>query len=372
MRARILDIFSFLRFVLLRWTEDRCPQIAGSLTFTTLLALVPVFAIGVAVLSSWSMFHDVMSKFRIFLHMNLAPEVAETIVNEYMPRFAHNARRLTGVGVGAVLVLAVWLLLIIDRSLNAIWRVRRTRPYWVAILAYTGLILAAPVMIFASVSITTYIMTLSSDVVTSESAHILWLRLVPVLMTTIAFTALYIVIPHRHVPFLHALLGGFTAAVLFEAAKTGFAIYVRVSPTYGRLYGTFAAVPLFLVWLYYSWLVILFGAELTAAASFWHKRLWKQPQRPAMRLAEAMLVAEALRGEEGPLSFAELQERTHLPAEEVEETLRQMTDARFVKHAARGSYALTAAAREPARHEPIEEEVRPPKRRRRRSGRSSR
>ncbi len=371
MRARLLDLLSFLRFVLKRWTEDRCPQIAGSLTFTTILALVPVFAIGVAVLSSWSLFHDVMAKFKIFLLLNLTPEIAGTIITEYIPRFAHNAHRLTGVGVAAVLVLAVWLLLIIDKSLNAIWRVRRSRPYWLAILSYTALILAAPVLIFASVSITTYIMAISSDVVTNESAHIVWLRLVPTLVSTIAFTLLYLIIPHRHVPLKHALLGGFVAGVLFEAAKLGFAIYVRSSPTYSRLYGTFAAFPLFLVWLYYSWMVILFGAELTAAASFWHKRMWRQPQRPAMRLAEALAITQALREAGEPLSFEELQKRTHLPAEEVEEALRQMLEARFAKHAARESYALTAAASVPDRHA-REAEVTPAKRRRRRSGRSSR
>jgi membrane protein len=371
-RARLLDLFSFLRFVLRRWNEDRCPQIAGSLTFTTLLSLVPVFAIGVAVLSSWSLFQDVMAKFKTFLLLNLAPEVAGTIITEYMPKFAHNAHRLTGYGIAAVLVLAVWLLLIIDKSLNSIWRVRRSRPYWVMILAYTALILAAPVMIFASVSITTYIMTLSSDVVSGGSAHIVWLRLVPTITTTIAFTLLYMILPHRHVPFKHALLGGFVAAVLFETAKVGFAFYVRLSPTYGRLYGTFAALPLFLVWIYYSWMVILFGAELTAATQFWHKRLWKQPQRPAMRLVEALALADALRAADGPLSFDELQKRTHLPAEEVEETLTQMLEGHFVKHAAHRAYALTAAAREPAASHETTEEVRLPRRRKRRSGNSSR
>jgi len=372
-RTWLANLYGFLRFVVRRWTEDRCPQIAGSLTFTTILALVPTFAIGVAVLSTSSHLQDVMTKFKIFLLMNLAPEIAGTIITDYIPRFAHNARRLTFVSAGGVLVVAVWLMLIIDRSLNAIWRVRRSRPYWLSALGYAVLILAAPLLIFASVSTTTYVLTVSDEVgPASHAARIVMLRAVAALMSALAFTLLYLLVPHRRVPWRHALLGGITAGILFEAAKVGFAVYTHASPTYDRLYGTFAVLPLFLVWLYYSWLVVLLGAELTVSASFWHKQLWKRPPRPAMRLAEALAVAQAL-GEGGEaLTFEALQERTKLPAEDLEEALRQMSEAGFVKHAKRDGYALTAAARRPIEQVVDDPEVKPPRRRRRRNGNSSR
>ncbi|HST02576.1 MAG TPA: YihY family inner membrane protein [Usitatibacter sp.] len=372
MRAWLFDLYGFLRFVVKRWTEDRCPQIAGSLTFTTILALVPTFAIGVAALSTSPLFHDVMTKFKIFLLMNLAPEIAGTIITEYIPRFAHNARRLTFVGAAGVLVVAVWLMLIIDRSLNAIWRVRRSRPYWLSALGYALLILAAPLLIFASVSTTTYLLAVSNEVgPASHTARIISLRVVAAVMSSLAFTLVYLVVPHRRVPWRHALLGGFTAGILFEVAKVGFAVYAHSSPTYDRLYGTLAVLPLFLVWLYYSWLVILLGAELTVSASFWHNHLWKKPPRPAMRLAEALAVAQALGESDEPLAFTALQERTKLPAEELEEALRQMSEAHFVKQAKRDAYSLTAAARRPI-EQVLDAEVSPTKRRRRRNGRSSR
>ena len=132
-----------------------------------------------------------------------------------------------------------------------------------------------------------------------------------------------------------------------------------------------AVLPLFLVWLYYSWLVILLGAELTVSASFWHNHLWKKPPRPAMRLAEALAVAQALGETEEALAFTQLQERTKLPAEELEEALRQMSEAHFVKQAKRDAYSLTAAARRPI-EQVLGGEVSPTKRRRRRNGRSSR
>src|ERR1700674_5870718 len=152
--AKLLDIVGFLRFVLRRWTEDRCPQIAGSLTYTTLLAIVPMFAVGVAVLSSAPFFEDLMSKVKVFLLLNLMPEIAGRIITVYMEEFSANAAKLTTVGIALVFGLAVALMLIMDRSLNAIWRVSRSRPYWISIVGYVALIVTGPILIAVSVSVT--------------------------------------------------------------------------------------------------------------------------------------------------------------------------------------------------------------------------
>lgn len=345
MLAKLSDIAGFLRFVVKRWQEDRCPMIAGSLTYTTLLALVPMFAIGVALLSSAPFFHEVMEKFRIFLRLNLAPEVADTIINTYLPQFAHNARRLGSFSVVAVLVIAVWLLLIIDSSLNTIWGTRaHRRPYWISVLGYAALIVAAPILIGLSVTVTTELVMLSGQVTGATPwAHRAALSVVPTAMTTIAFFLIYRIIPHQPVPWRHALLGGFVAAVVFEVAKQFFAVYVRVSPTYSRVYGPFAAVPLFLVWIYFSWLAVLFGAELTASSAYWRGGRWKDVRRGA-RLAEAVSIVQALREAGAPLDFAEITRRTRLPGVEVEEALAQMVEAGIARREGRQDYALTAMA----------------------------
>src|SRR4030095_15931774 len=136
-------------------------------------------------------------------------------------------------GIGLVLVLSVWLMLIMDRSLNAIWRVRRSRPYWMSVLGYASLLLVGPVLIGVSVSITTYILSMSADVGTlAFRIHALLVRLVPVAITTVAFFLIYRIIPHREVPWRHALLGAGVAATLFEAAKELFAVYVGHAPTF--------------------------------------------------------------------------------------------------------------------------------------------
>jgi membrane protein len=365
------DIFGFLRFVYRRWTEDRCPQIAGSLTYTTLLALAPTFVIAVAVLSTSPIFEDVMSKIKIFLLLNLSPEIAGRIITVYMREFAANAARLTAVGIGIVFVLAVWLMLIMDRSLNAIWRVRQSRPYWLSALGYMMLLVAAPVLIGVSVSITTYIMSLSIGVTgLPDPVEALLLRAVPLSMSTLAFFLVYRIIPHRHVPWRHALLGGVIAAILFESAKQLFSIYVHAAPTYNMVYGAFAAVPLFLIWIYLSWLVILLGAEITAAAAYWRGARWKESEAPATRLREAAAVVRALvEAGHATVSFENLRERTRIPAPELEDTLARMTaEGVLRKRDGRPGYRLA----EPSEAAPSAPAVRKAKRGRARSGRSSR
>jgi membrane protein len=346
MRAKLLDVLGFMRFVLARWTEDRCPQIAGNLTYTTLLALVPVFVIAVAVLSSAPFFEDVMAQVKVFLLLNLVPEIAGKIITVYMEEFSSNARRLTAVGLVAVLVLSVLLMLIVDRSLNAIWRVKRSRPYWLSVIGYASLLVAGPLLIGVSVSITTYLMTISlsvTDVAPEWNSRLL--RIVPVAVTTLAFFLMYRIIPHRQVPWRHALFGAVVAAVLFEGAKDLFAMYVSHAPTYSLVYGAFAAVPIFLVWVYLSWLVILLGAEVTASAAYWRDGLWKHPSTPGTHFREAVVVARALLGAgDGTLSFERLREATSLPAHELEDTLHRMLDAGIAKRVGRSGYAFAREA----------------------------
>jgi membrane protein len=348
MRAKLLDVLGFSRFVLARWTEDRCPQIAGSLTYTTLLALVPVFVTAVAVLSSAPFFEDVMAQIKIFLLMNLMPEIAGKIITVYMEEFSNNARRLTTFGLIAVFALSVLMMLIVDRSLNAIWRVKRSRPYWLSALGYVALLLAGPVLIGVSVWLTTYLMTLSlsvTDAAPQWNSRVL--RVVPVAVTTIAFFLMYRIVPHRHVPWRHALFGATLAAVLFEAAKDLFTLYVSFAPTYSLVYGAFAAVPIFLVWIYLSWLVILLGAELTASAAYWRERLWKQRSTPGAHFRQAVNVARLLLDAgDRPLPFERLREATGLPAHELEDTLYRMMAAGIAKRTPRVGYSLARPPQE--------------------------
>jgi membrane protein len=169
---------------------------------------------------------------------------------------------------------------------------------------------------------------------------------IPVLMSIVAFFFLYRVVPTPSVPWKHALLGAVVAAILFEGAKQVFGYAVRHSPTYGIAYGAFAAFPIFLIWLYISWMVALFGAELTASAAYWHGNHWKHAEAPSVRFREALAVTQALiAGGSKPMKFRELQEATRLPPRELEQTLEQMADGSVIRKDSH-EYSLTEATRE--------------------------
>ncbi len=341
------DILGFARFVVRRWTEDHCPQIAGNLTYTTLLAIAPSFAVGVALLSSTPAFETAMGHAKAFVLMNLAPAVADRIVDTYLESFAQNAQRLTWLGLGAVLVLAVMMMLIIDRSLNAIWRVRRRRPYWLLVPGYVALLVVGPLLIGASLALTTYLASLPlGGAALGNDARSPLLRAAPVTLTALAFFLVYKIVPHRHVPWRHALAGAALAAVLFESAKGVFALYVRHATTYSLVYGALAAVPLFLVWIELSWMIVLLGAEITACAGYWHARLWTRADRPGTHFHEAVQVARLLvEAYPAPLAFEQLRKEAVLPAHELDDLLTRLCEAGIAQRTDRSQYALV---REPA------------------------
>lgn len=357
MFAIVRKLAGFLRYVLRRWSEDRCPQIAGSLTYTTLLALVPMFAIAVALLSSMPFFEDVMIQIKVFLLLNLLPEIARTIITVYMEQFARNAARLTTVGIGALFVMAIALMFTVDRALNTIWRVGHSRPYWISVLGYAALLVSAPLLIGISMSLTTYLVTLSLRAASvPPEAGSLFVRAVPASISTAAFFLLYRIVPHRHVPWRHALVGAALAAMLFEVAKELFAAYVRFFPTYHLIYGTFALVPIFLIWIYVSWLVVLFGAELTASLELWEGERWRRSTTLEIRFREAVAVARRLVEAGGEaLGVERLRIDTGIARRDLEEILERLRrhglvrrDGAFVELAREPHEVTFAALREAA------------------------
>lgn len=321
--AFLRDPAGFLAFVFRRWQEDRCPQVAGSLTFTTLLALVPLFAVVAALLSALPYFEDVMVQVKIFLLMNLVPEIAGKIITVHMTQFAEAAGRLTSVSLAALFVMAVAMLYTVDRALNAIWRVDRYRPLWLSVAGYTALLALGPVLMGLSLSATTWIVTASLDRIAMPSeAQALALRAVPVSVSAAAFFLVYRIFPNRHVPARHALAGGVLAAAVFEVMKSVFAAYIRAVPTYHLVYGAFASVPIFLLWLYLSWLVVLFGAEFTASLAWWRSRpAWGEdsggaPLHAAFAVGRALAAAGG-----GPLDLAALGEAAGIAEDRLVEVL---------------------------------------------------
>jgi membrane protein len=269
----------FLVAVARRFLEDRGAQAAGSLTYTTLLAIVPLLTVALALSTAFPVFDEAITTLQLFLFENFLPD-AEGLdrISEQILSFSEQAGRLTAIGLVFLLVTAVLLMLTIDDTLNRIFRVRRRRPLGQQVIMYWSVLTLWPVLIGASLSLTTYLIGASSAL----------LRLIPFAFTWAALTLLYILVPYRHVDVRHAAAGALLAGVAFEMAKRGFAVYVANFPTYTLVYGAFATLPIFLLWMYLSWLLVLAGAVFTAMLPGYRVIGAERERPPGRELTEAL------------------------------------------------------------------------------------
>ena len=253
----------FLVLVAERFSRHEGAQNAAALTYTTLLSLVPLMTVTLAVFSAFPVADRVFEVVQDFVFNNFVPASGE-MLQEHLAEFSAKASRLTGLGAVSLLVVALLMMANIDRALNAIWEVRRRRGFATQFMVYWAVLSLGPILIGASVLVTSYIVSLP---ILSEAASTGFgrslLGLTPVAASALAFTMVYLVVPNRRVRLAHGLIGGVVAAILFEVAKRGFGLYITQFPTYQAIYGALASIPIFLVWLYLSWIVVLLGAELT-------------------------------------------------------------------------------------------------------------
>jgi membrane protein len=266
----IVDSFRFLRYVTVRLQDDRCTQMAASLTFTTLLSVVPVITIALTLFSAFPVFSEYSTPIKEFILMNMVPETGGRIVTGYMEQFTENASRLTALGLVFLAVTSMLLMLTIDNAFNMIWRVSRPRSLLQRVLVYWAVITLAPLLVGASLTLTSWLVGFSAEYAQQiPKLSMDAIKLIPLLLTTAAFTLMFRVVPNRFVPMRHAITGGLIAAVAFESMNRAFAFYISHFPTYKLVYGAFASVPIFLMWIYFSWLTVLFGAIITASLSHW-------------------------------------------------------------------------------------------------------
>ena len=255
-------VMAFLRYVAASFARHQGPQNAASLTYSLLLSLVPLMTVTLAVFSAFPMADKAHQLVQDFLFENFVPAAGE-VLQTYLAEFSTKASRLSGAGFLFLIVVALMMMSTIDRALNTIWEVTQRRRPLHTFLVYWAVLSLGPVLIGASVVATSYLVSLPlwSDTVGSGAQRLLGLT--PVLTSMLGFTMLYTLVPNRQVPWRDALFGGLLAALLFEAAKRGFAVYITRFPTYEAIYGALAAVPIFLVWVYLSAMIMLLGAEFT-------------------------------------------------------------------------------------------------------------
>lgn len=248
-----------------RLREDQLGLTASSLTFTTTLALVPLFTVLLAIFTVFPMFGTVQGVLQRWLVQSLVPETIARQVLGYLTQFASQASRLGSVGLAVVLVTALALILTIDRTLNRIWRVRRPRPLGQRVLIYWALITLGPLVLGASLALTSYAISSSRGVVDSLPGGVrVLLDSLEFVLLVIGTAALYRHVPNTHVKWSHALSGGVFVAMGIELAKRLLSLYLASVPTYSAMYGAFATLPILLVWIYLAWLIVLLGAVIAA------------------------------------------------------------------------------------------------------------
>lgn len=344
---KFANLLSFSLFMLRRFGRDRCPQVAASLTYTTLLSLVPLITIALTLFSAFPVFEGLMVQFKIFLLTHMVPDVAGRIITVYMQQFSEKAARLTAVGIAFLAVTAIMLMVTIDLAFNAIWRVTRRRSLFKRLLNYWALLTLGPLLVGASLSLTSYLIGLSMGWGQVSQAGEVLLKLMPVLLTTAAFSLMYLTVPNRYVPAFHAFIGGTVAAVLFEIMKKGFTLYITQFPAYTLVYGAFAAIPIFLLWIYLSWLVILVGAEVAASLSYWRGGAWRAELTPARHFYEALRVLRVLyrvQQEGDAVTLRRLRRSLHLGFEDMEGILESLADAGLARRVDDGGWVALRSA----------------------------
>ena len=337
--ARVL-----LRLVLVRFREDRCFQVAGELTFTTLLAFVPLFTIAFALFAAFPVFDDWSNAFKVFLLTTLVPEMGGKIITVYMQQFADNAAKLTVLGLVFLALTALALMVTIERVFNAIWRVPRPRPIAQRLIIYWAALTLGPILIGASLSLTSWLVTQSMSLASdTKDLQTFLLKTVPILLNVAAFGLLYFLIPNRRVVLGDALVGGAAAALAFELMKRGFALYIQLVPTYALIYGAFATLPIFLLWIHLSWVVVLFGAVVVAVLPRWRLGAGEREENPGAQFFRALDLIETLHQQQA-LSIAPGTARiatlSAMSEEEADQLLERMHGEGWVRRVDSGGWVL--------------------------------
>lgn len=343
----VQELKAALRFATNRLREDRLFEAAGSLTFTTVLAVVPLLTVALALFTAFPLFDQFRVNLQEYFIKSLMPDSISKGVLSYLNTFASKAARISAVGGVFLFVTSLALIFTIDRTFNTIWRVRQSRAFFKRLITYWAAISIGPLLIGASITLTTVLLGKAGKNANQWLDAFDWLfSLVPILFSAGAFTLLYRSLPAKPVRWNDALIGGLVAGLAFEIAKRLFALFIAKFPTYTAVYGAFAAVPIFLLWVYLSWVIILFGAALTATLAVLKYERWER--RPAsgemfvdalQLLRELVVVRRAALGQTASISLHELRNRTRLGLSEAETLLEKMLTrgwvAKLAEHQAR-------------------------------------
>jgi membrane protein len=262
------DFLCFLWYAARRFQADRATSSAAALTYTSLLALVPLTTIGFSIIQAFPAFEGVDQKLRELIFTKFVPEVGEAVLG-YVNDFSAKAGALTAVGICALAFTSVLVFFTIEGAFNAIWRVPRPRPLVMRLLVFWAVLTVTPLLMAASLSLSFSSRFAALHAMAETGLAAMALRLLPLLLLAAALTLLYALIPNRPVRWSNAAIGGVLAAVLIVFLKNGFGFYLQHAGNYRGIYGALATLPIFLIWLYILWSAVLAGAIVAASRPEW-------------------------------------------------------------------------------------------------------
>lgn len=275
---------SFTRFTWLRFVDDKCFETAGALSYTTLVSLVPLTVAVFAILSAFPVFAEWRGSLANYAFQNFVPATGIKI-QEYMLAFADKASQLTGISILVMLFSAVSMMVSIEDRLNRIWRVRKPRGWGSRLLLYWAALTLGPILVVGGLVLSSYLTALpmlheAADQIATQGGL---LNLLPFVITFITLVLMYTMVPNRRVSWRHAAIGALLGAILFEIARWGFTEFIRNAPTYEEIYGALAAIPIFLLWIYLSWIIVILGASIAASISAFEytRRTMRCPKAPS-------------------------------------------------------------------------------------------
>ena len=342
-RQGVRDSGSLTWYVLCRFNKDGCLSSAAALSYTTLLAMVPLLALALGILTGFPGFEDVHARIQSFVLRNLVPQAGQAVTSA-LTSFVENAARATGVGIIGLAFTSIMLFSTINSTFNQIWRVERERPILWRVVVYWAIISLGPMLFGAALSLSG---TIFGEISGDRGMRQLISRLLPLAIEIVAFSLLYAITPNRPVRWRHAWLAGVVAAFLFELLKAGYGGYLREFPTYQSIYGALSSIPIFLLWMYLCWAVTLFGAEVAAAMPEWQSaNALKEPERdprPGERLTLAMVLLNRMLESsrvQGPIRHEDLIDGLAAPMKWVDYELQALTKGGFIERTERGDWVL--------------------------------
>lgn len=264
---RYITLFwQYIKYVITRFFKDYCFESASALTYTTLLSLVPFLAVSVFILKGIPYFQDLWMDTQQYIFSHFIPATGRE-VQKYLHEFVKNTGQLTMLGISFLFVSAMILIFTIEQTFNRIWGVKSSRGFLSSFILYWAVLTFLPILMGLSFGVSSYLWSLPmwQDTATKLGIVNSILIIIPFLLTWLSFTLIYILIPNCPVDRKHAIFGAFIVSILFEISKRLFASYVAGINLNALLYGAFATIPLFLLWIYISWVIILLGAQMVNA-----------------------------------------------------------------------------------------------------------